>query len=228
MKSFEERRTDYLQKLRKYSEVIMKLSQEKKNEKLTEVLLMPRNEKELEFCNYYIMFIEDTIKISIHASCDNIEEINPDNNAYVNYLVSFINKVQNNASIEEMEEFVEPYMKDNKKLFAKVLYQMFALTYSNPEGLATSLTNKCNIDFNDELEVTKLTVIINQASSKLQPEIISVNEEALDDFIEFTKHFHNFYMKGIKDHFNENVKEMIEELITDEPTNGFTRTRNIK
>ena len=67
-----------------------------------------------------------------------------------------------------------------------------------------------------------------QASAKLQPEIISVSEEELDDFIEFTKHFHNFYVKGIKDHFNENVKEMIEELITDEPTNGFTRTRNIK
>lgn len=226
MKSFEERRTDYLQKLRKYSEVIMKLSQEKKNEKLTEVLLMPRNEKELEFCNYYIMFIEDTIKISIHASCNNIEEINPDNNAYVNYLVSFINKVQNNASIEEMEEFVEPYMKDNKKLFAKVLYQMFALTYSNPEGLATSLTNKCNIDFNDELEVMKLTVIINQASSKLQPEIISVNEEALDDFISFTKHFHNYYIKCIKDHFNEEVQEMIEELIN-EQNNGYTKKRCI-
>lgn len=30
MKSFEERRTDYFQKLRKFSEVIMKLSQKKR------------------------------------------------------------------------------------------------------------------------------------------------------------------------------------------------------
>ena len=183
MKSFEERRTNYFQKLRKFSEVTMKLSQEKKNEKLVEVLLMPKTEKELEFCNYYIMFIEDTIKISVNAACDNIEEINPDNNAYINYLVSFINAAQNNASIEEIKKLVEPYMQDNKKIFAEVIYQMLILTYSNPEGLAESLSKKCNVDFNDEFQVMRLTILMNQASSKLQPEIISVADEELDDFI---------------------------------------------
>lgn len=227
MKSFEERRTDYFQKLRKFSEVTMKLSQEKKNEKLIGLLLMPRNEKELAFCNYYIMFIEDTIKISVHASYNNLEEINPDNNAYINYLVNFINTVQNNDSIEEIKKFIEPYMQNNKKMFAEILYQMFALTYSNPEGIAESLSKKCNIDFNDEFQVMRLTILMNQASSKLQPEIISVTDEELEDFIEFTKHFHNYYMKGIKDHFNEDVKEMIGELITEESTNGYTRKRNI-
>lgn len=227
MKSFGERRKDYFQRLRKYSEAIMKLSTDKKNEKLVEVLLMPKTEKELEFCNYYIMYIEDTIKISIHALHDNIEEVNPDNNEYMNYLVSLINAVQNNASVDDIKKLLEPYMKNNKKLFAKVIYQMLVLTYSNPEGLTESLYKKCNIDFNDEFQAMQLTVLMNRASAKLQPEIISVTEEELDDFILFTKHFHNFCIKGIKEHFNEEVKEILEEYEDEEPTEGFTRTRNI-
>lgn len=229
MKNFEERRKDYFQRLRKYSETIVKLSKDKKNEKLVEVLLIPRTEKELEFANAYILYIEDAIQICIHTACENVEKIDPDNNLFMDYLVSFINAVCNNTSADEMQKIVEPYMENNKKLIAEVIYQMLVLTYSNPEGLTESLYKKCNIDFDDELQVMQLTVLMNKASAQLHPELVLVTDEALDDFILYTKHFHNVCMKGIKDPFNKEVEEILAEL-DDKTENdqGFTRSRFLK
>lgn len=229
MKSFEERRKEYFQRLRKYSEYIIQSSKDKKNEKLIELLLMPRTEKELEFCNHYIMFLEDTIKISIHAAQGNVEKINLDNNDFIDYVAKFVNAAYNNADEDELKKLIEPYMANNKKFFAKVIYQMLVLTQSTPEYLAESLCKKCNIDLDDEFQVMQLTVLMNKASAKLQPEIISLNEEELEEFILFTKHFHNFCIKGIIDHSNEEVNEILEELYDEEePNEGFSRTRNIK
>lgn len=59
MKNFEERKMEYFQRLIKYSEFILHLTKKQKNEMIVEVLLNPKNEKELEFGNYYLMFIEE-------------------------------------------------------------------------------------------------------------------------------------------------------------------------
>lgn len=226
MKSFEERRNDYYNRLRKYSKMIMELTKNKKNEKLVETLLNPQNEKELEFGNYYIMYIEDSISISVNAACDNVIEINPEDSIYVEYLSDIIKAVYNNASIEEMKEINNKYMENDWKLLTEVLYQMLVLTITNPEGLAEAIYKKCGFNFDDELEVMKFKILMNKASEQLQPSIFPVTEEKINEFISFVRHYHEFCINGIIDRNDEEVGEILSEMFpNEEPTDGYTKIR---
>lgn len=227
MKIFEEQRQDYFKKLRKYIAFIEETAKEKKNEKLVETLLNPRNEKELEFGNYYIMYIEDSLNLSINASCKNVLEINPENSIYVEYLSSIINELRNNASVDVINKINEKYMKNGCESLAKVLYEMLVLVITNQEGLVKSLYKKCGINIDDELEAMQLSILIKKANEQLQPEIIPVTEQHINDFISLVKHHHEFCTNGIKEPNNLEFQENLSGMLPDDELNErFTRSRH--
>lgn len=226
MKTFEEQRQEYFKKLKKYIHFFQETAKEKKNEKLVETLLNPQNEKELEFGNYYIMYIEDLLNLSINASCENIIEINPEKSIYVEYLSIIINELRNNASVDAIKQINEKYMKNGSESLAKLLYEMLVLTITNPEGLVKSLYEKYGINMDDELEVMRLTNLIKKANEQLQPEIIPVTEQQMNDFISLVKYHHEFCVNGIKDSKHLELQEVLSEILPDdEPTEGFTKSR---
>ena len=229
MKQFEEQRQEYFKKLIKYIHFIQETVKEKKNEKLVETLLNPQNEKELEFGNYYIMYIEDSMNLSINASCGNVVEINPEKSIYVEYLASIINALSNNSNASEINEINEKYMKNGSKSLAKILYEMLVLIITDLEGLVKSLYEKCGINVDDELEATKLSILIKKANEQLQPQIIPVTEQQINDFISIVKYHHEFCVNGIKDSNNLEFREILSEILPeDEPTDGFTKSRHKK
>ena len=206
MENFNEKRKHYFNKLKRYTEYVKKLASQKKNEKIVEILLNPQNEKELEFCNHYIMYIDDTIKLTINASCNNIIDINPEESIYIDFLTDLINTIQNFDSIEEAKKIYSKYEKNYEQI-AQICYQMIVITITNSDKLVEELFEKCNIDFTDELEVMKLEILIKKFSEQVEPEILPTSEEAINDFILFVKHYHKLYINGIKDNNNLEIIE---------------------
>lgn len=209
MKNFEERKMEYFQRLKKYSEFILNLTKEQQNEIIVEVLLNPKNEKELEFGNYYLMFIEETKQLIANLSSNNIDEINPEESVYVEYLSSIINALYNN--VDEIKKINKTYMENNGKLLAKVLYEMIVITITNPEGLSESICKRCNFDIEDEFQVMQFQILMNKANKQLKPQMIPENEEDINKFISFVNHYQKCCVEGIKDYFISESRENDEE-----------------
>ncbi len=175
------------------------------------------------------MYIEDSLKLSINASCENILEINPENSIYVEYLSSIINELRNNTSIDGINKINEKYMKNGCESLAKALYEMLVLVITNQERLVKSLYEKCGINIDDKLEAMQLSILIKKTNEQLQPEIIPVTEQHINDFISLVKHHHEFCINGIKDPNNLSFQEILSKMLPDdEPNEGFTRSRHQK
>lgn len=226
MKNFEERKMEYFQKLKKYSEFILDLTKEQTNEMIVEVLLNPKNEKELEFGNYYLMFIEETKQLIANLSNNNIDEIIPEESVYVEYLSGIINALYNN--VDEIKKINETYMENNGELLAKVLYEMIVITITNPEGLCESICKRCNFDIEDEFQVMQFQFLMNKANKQLKPQMIPENEEEINKFIAFVNHYQKCCIGGIKDYLiserSENVGE--DDMIQQEQKQAVLKKSN--
>jgi len=219
MKSFEERRKEYFQNIRKYSKLINDLKEKEGNERTVDILLYPKNELELEFANAYITYIEDTIKISANASCNNVETINLEESVYINYFSSIINAVSNNINIDEINKINEKTIENNCELLAKICYEMIVIIITNPEQLSEYIYQKCGFNIEDQEQVIKFEKLMNDVNKQLKPQLTPESKEDFKKFIAFVKSYHNYCIQGIKNKDNQEVEELITE---------FQKTKKLK
>ena len=226
MKSFEEQKKEYFNKLEKYGEFLKQLSEKKENKELVSILLLPKDEKELEFANHYIMFLEDTIGVVSNAMCENLVKINLNDNIFIKYMIDTINSLYSNNSIEEIKKIKKKYDGTDPKTTAQVIYEMYVILSSDPEEMGKFICDKCGFDMTNQVQLMQLNLLMVQAKESLEIGLNSniYDKEGMDVFILFADYFHDFYMKGVIDHSNPEVDELLADYFEEETDNKiFTK-----
>ena len=212
MKSFEERKEEYLIKVRNNVEFLEDISE--KNPEMLEMLIMPNTEKELELCNSIFDFFSDFASILEDMAYNNMKETDIENNDFIKIYVELINALKaNDNSI--IEEFKNKFNKDmsNPTFAANYLYNLIILFTGYPEEAMEVIANKVGLDIDNEVDLLKLKVYLNKfrkfndnVSNSTQVESLDPNnEEQIKFFNELVKEFHKIYISNIKT--DEDIKK---------------------
>ena len=232
MKSYQQQIYD--PRLKRHQETIIELSKDDSNKKVVEILLNPLTEEELQFANAYLDFLEDAIRINVNAMYDNIYSIDLEYSLAAEYYVKYISAICANKNSEEIKEILAPYKSKDGTCLARILYELQVITLTDEEEFINYLSEKCNVDLEDEKIATHILT-----SSELIKESLSLERskdgltEDFTSFILFAKYYHSLYINGLKDRQNQDVMEMLFILLGDMPesekiTNGRSRNRNIQ
>lgn len=205
MENFEEKRQEYFKRLKEHEELVVELSENEENKKGLEILLLPKNEEELNLANAYLMFIQDFKNIL----CGNVEEIDFNNCILMDYMSIMVKLGYNNSSEEELEKV----LKNNWDIdsVAQISYELIVLAINGPENYADIIKERCNIDINNELDSLRLSLLISKANEKIQeyrPDLQPINEKSMDIFINFADKFHELCENSIKKNSNSEVSDM--------------------
>lgn len=200
MKSFEERRQEYLEKLRKHTEYIVDLS--KKDEEELESFLFPKNEEELNIANAKIMIWQDKNNLTTNVIFGNVEEIDLKNCVLIEFLATIFNSSLHDYKIEDI---IKPYISDDK-IIAEMLYQDTICESKSKENIQEIIKNKCDIQIDNILELAKFSINFVMAIAKVK--------EILDDIyanrtMSIAKYFHEFCVKGIKQNSDSQTEETL-------------------
>ena len=189
MKSFEERKQEYLNKLTMNKDIIMIMQEGTPAENLR-VVLNPCDEKELAFAETLFTFMEDSCHIFIDADLD--YEPNIEDNRIVNYCIDLINKVKNNEDIDI--RIVDP---EDSVAVAEVLYDTLLLTFFDGKDINMYVAKKCGLDLDNFIDEQLFTVYMKQAgqaaakNSNRMNEIYSeMTDKEIEIFINCANEFH--------------------------------------
>lgn len=224
----------YELRLKRHKETIIELSKDESNKRVVEILLCPTTEEELQFANAYLDFIEDAIRINVNAAYDNIYGIDLEYSLAAEYYEKYISAICANKNAEEIKEILAPYKSKDGTILARILYELQVITLTDEEEFINYLSEKCNVDLEDEMIATHILT-----SSELIKESLSLERtkdgltEDFTSFILFAKYYHSLYINGLKDRQNQDVMEMLFILLGDMPeseeiTEGRSRKRNIQ
>lgn len=197
MRNFEEKKQEYFKRLEKCEELVLRVSINKKNKQIVEILLNPKKEKELNFANKYLMFMQDYMKLTENSMNENIEEIDFNNCVFTNYLSSLIN---NNTSENELETFKISWKDIN--LSTEISYQAIVVANSPSETIDEIIMNKCNIDINNKINLIKFSILVNSILETCVPSNIT-DENDMEMFINYADKFHKLCVKGIKSKYDD-------------------------
>ena len=234
MNSFEEQLNIYSLRLNNHPQTIVALSKDESNKRVVEILLCPLTEEELQFANAYLDFLEDAIRINVNAAYDNIYGIDLEYSLAAEYYEKYISAICANKNAKEIKEILAPYKSKDGTCLARILYELQVITLTDEEEFINYLSEKCNVDLEDEKIASHIV-----ASSELIKESLSLEKakdgltEDFTSFILFAKYYHSLYINGLKNRQNENVQEMLFVLLGDMPeseeiTDGRSRNRNIQ
>lgn len=214
MKSFAEQKIEYFNKLKKYGKIVEELSQKETNKELINILLLPKDEKELEFANHYIMWLDDSLQIVLNALCGNLAKIDLNDSVFVDFMINNINTLQSNNSIEEMKQINKKYAGNGPEFDAKLIYEMLVVLTSDLEEFAKVLYDKCGFDLDNDVQLMQLNLLSSQLKENINP--YKYDKESMERFIFFTDCFHDFYMKGLIDPSNLEADELLDSYLEEE------------
>lgn len=214
MENFEEKRQEYFKRLEENEELIITLAEDGKNKQMIKILLNPTNEKELNYANKYFMFLQDCRELVENPKNENIEEIDFNNCAFMDFLSSMTELMYNNASAEEFEKKFKP-LGDDINLVAEISYQAVILASNPPENMDEIIENKCNIDINSELEFIRFSLLLSMTTEKINAYMPNnmIDENSMDKFLKFADKFHELCVNGIKKNSDSKHDELLDTLI---------------
>lgn len=191
--SFKEQKEIYLHRLQNYGGFLQSIAKQKNGMKILEILLDPKTEKEIEYANSYLSYLDMTIEL-ISKVEESHEGIDWDNSIFINYLTDYINAVTNHASKEELKKITEKYDFNDYKNLCDIFYETFCIASDGYEKIVPILIDKCGIDITDSLETMRLMIMMSKAQEELNVNDIlsSTSEEDMDKFIGFTDYFRSY------------------------------------
>ena len=212
MESYEERLKNYFERLSNNTEILIALAN-KNNQKTVEILLLPKNEKELELADATLTFIEDTIGIVENAMEGNLKSIDPETSVMVNLYADIIKSLKENGKVDE--EVMKKYISKDSSIneVALFVYESLVAFTVNPERTLECIINKSGFEgVDDELAVLQFKLLLAKAAAMANElkenstnSIKSANlydmtdEKAVNDMIEFSREFHKLYVNGLEE-----------------------------
>ena len=209
MKSFEERKNEYLDRLRLNIDVVEKFLYDEKYQKYFELnpnsahnFLMPETEDKLKFANLCLCFAIDLISFVEDLSNDNIEKIDIEKSELLNFYVESINAIKNR---DEFRIKGLRYIYANRNLDetgAKLFYEENVIFKTQAIDFVDQVQKKSGFKTKyDKLETLQFRMLLNELITKItasqdvkKPKVT----DDLDGYANFVCEFHKLYNKGIK------------------------------
>lgn len=227
MKDFEQRKIEYFKKLKENPELldsIMKKTEEdnENNIRLTEIILDPKNERELDIAEMTYTFGSDMLSMMEDAFSDNLETIPLEDNLAVKYFVGIIKDAKENKNVNG-ESAKKTNDKESKtidvKEAARLAYDSFVGFFSEPEETVEYIARQCGFDLDDSIQLMQFQLYLNKAKltlDKTNPTsrlVDDLSDEQVKEGKEFVDEFHRIYMSNKKEEEQEDEDEFIRKLI---------------
>lgn len=190
---FLKKRREYLNQLKNNLELLTQLSKNNNlGSKIVDILLDPKNNKELAFAIDYFNNYEMVQKIVRMIRYGQLVISSPEESNAFNYVYEYIKACLNNVDENEIKKILEKYQLNNFENCAKMLLEMplvfsdYDVTYTLLEKLG--MVNEC--DEIDELSILK----VNNYLTKSQKEL------SLDNFMDINsdEDFENYFVQSKK------------------------------
>lgn len=198
MKTFDERKKEYLDTLRDNIYLLDRINfkdNPELEEKGMKLLLDPKTDKDLQAASIILKFLYDITDLEDRTYSGKVKEIPLTENVGVNLLVDIVNALKNG-------EDTKPLFEKSRKNSAKVLYGM-AIAYMNDVAYTIEyIAQKCGYNIFDKLELMQFKLYLENAVNLTKAEdpttshINILNVENVEDINRFYTEFHQLCEEG--------------------------------
>lgn len=194
MKDFNERKKEYLNKLRENIYILDKITVDKGDPQgLMEKLLDPKDEEELKMMNMIITLFIDIFDLKERSSVGDVKKILLEENIGINYYIDIINKLK-------LKKDINLFEKINSIEAAEILYGFLTGTVSNSHEAICYIAEKTGFNLDDEIELRRFELYLDKANALFEKnnEFTSpINEKVdIEDSFAFCKKFHELCEEG--------------------------------
>lgn len=217
MKTFEERKEEYLDKLSNNMEIIYKLmlSVDEKSLRTARLMLDPSTDKELRLANGIVSYTEDMKELVEAAACGNVDPIPIEENEGITFLANIIQAMYEASKEKKPKEAAEEIAKKlegnmDPKAMARMYYDLLVGLITSPDEMYDYMQNKTTIDYTDKLEAAKFRLFMRESQTALESVTptstigTEFTEEQLEIFEAYVEEMHSLCQKGIKKNNKEN------------------------
>ena len=191
MKSFEERKKEYFEKLRNDSYVWNAIINDPNNINILGILIDPKDDKELELGEYYYNMMCDLRNLIEESFGSDDKKIAIEENAGVKYAIKCIN-----LSKESKEKYKEYISNLTPSEVAEIMYSFTIGMITDIEELYLYIAHKVGVDFNNPVELAKMNMSLKSSNLLLDKNIPDfTTEEGIIFFKEYVNKFHELCTK---------------------------------
>lgn len=163
MLNFEERKNQHSLRLLENIEILGAITPTDKatpqQQKTFRMLVMPVDEKELDFAEAYLSMFTNMRLIVERALTEETKIPAIKDNAFAKFMVMSMNTLKNRESIQDKCKEMTP------EDVAQLLYDMSVIVGSDPEELEEYLSNNIEADLSNELEMLQIKAVMREQLS---------------------------------------------------------------
>jgi len=230
MTNFEQRREKYFNMIKSKPEILDKIisdnNNSEKGQKSLEVLLTPRNERELDAAEILYSMTSDTIILVDKIYNDEIEEIPLEENKGINAYVRIIKELKEGK--DEAKLYTD---KTSPKEFAEILYGFIIGFVSNGEDIVEYIGTKSGFDMTDDFEQKQFSVYFDKArrimdsKNASQKDLNECTDEEVANARLMAEEFHKCIEEGQKDLSKEDKIDRLANEITKQLIKTMNNTK---
>ena len=218
MTSFEVKREKYFKKIKGNKQLLVRIIHDNKDtekgQEMLEVLLTPKNEKELSVAKILYSMVSDLVLLMDRYYGDELKEIPNEENEGLKTYIKTIKRLKNNEDIKEISKDETP------EHGAKVLYDFIVASLTNSEGSLEYIAEESGFNLSDDLELAQFEVYMNKAKRIMEENNLTnkkyqdCSDEEIKNAKILAEEFHKCCEEGKKDLSNKTQTESITRQLT--------------
>lgn len=189
MTDFEMRKKKYLDELEENEEFLESYKAKNSSVEILEVIVDPKNERQLETAELALLIFNDTQKLLTYALEDELKPIPIEENVALEVVANLVNKMEKQEEIlNEIEKFKDP------KFAALYVYHLTVGLLTDFEELTDALQERVNIDINSPVQGMRFRLLMDKAGKIANPDQ-TIKADISDEELEYLKNYAREYEK---------------------------------
>jgi len=201
METFEDRKRNYLNGLNEHIDILVSLVNKEHN-KMTEIILDPKNDGELMVANATIQMIIDMKELVENIEDGMVKPIDMKSSYVVNLFIRIIKALMSRNQEEVNNCYLE--LKDtNIKDAAKLIYEMMVVFVVDPDKTIEYIANESGFNIDNEVDAARFQLYLQKANEitnkkkAIDTENIDANDEMqINEYVAFTNELHKLCEEG--------------------------------
>ncbi len=221
MKSYEERKKEYLEKTQSNDDLATKIfdyySKDEKGKERIALIFTPRNERELDIAEIMYSLLDDTFTLREDVENDRIKLIPLEENEGFKVYVNVIKSLYN-GDRETALKYCD-IISDRKN--PKILYEVGASGANDSSDIFDYICNELEIDKDNVASMIRLFIYINESTKIMEEKTKNINdkkpedytEEEVQQYREYADEFHKLCVEGKKEKEETVEDERVQRLV---------------
>lgn len=210
MSDFEKKKEEYLERLSTKQELLISLAKKKDDDSLAalRILVDPRDENGLKVANYSLDLLDDLLNLVTSASCGNVVYVPVEENEGLKAITSVMKMLISDEEVTA-ETIAARLSKSNEsniipEQLAEIIFGLTVCFICEPVETMTYIGEKMGISFENEVDLIRLQVLLEEAKEKMQTLQPNQNvykemtDKSVNWMVAFSTAFHNLCEKNIK------------------------------